>query len=254
MQINVLLVDSDQQFLKCARQSLEQQGGISVETASSSEETKKKMNRKQPDVIVCDINMPATTGFEFLKTVRDDNSVPFIVFTTTTKRELALQAFQLDENGFDGNIEPSIIYPKLKQCIEDVTKNAMNNEKEHKKPKGGCFNTKRYLSKGVMAKIQKNTIKSIIDIVILSELKNGPQSGYNLLMSINEKFRILVSPGTVYSHLYALERAEIVSGFDSKMKRNYKLTEKGNEHLELSFTAIKKTLDILEQDTTTDDL
>ena len=108
------------------------------------------------------------------------------------------------------------------------------------------------LPKDVATNLKKKTIKSIIDIVMLAELKKGLMSGYDLITAINEKFGIFVSSGTVYSHLYALERNEIVSGTDLHMKRSYKLTEKGSEHLELLLTSIKEMLDALEQDTTTD--
>lgn len=49
-------------------------------------------------------------------------------------------------------------------------------------------------------------IKNFSDIFILAELRNGPLSGYDVIEYIHNKFRILVSSGTVYSILYSLER------------------------------------------------
>ena len=108
------------------------------------------------------------------------------------------------------------------------------------------------LQKEVVTNLKKKTMKSIIDIVMLAELKKGLKSGYDLITAINEKFGVFVSSGTVYSHLYALERNEIISGVNYQTKRSYKLTEKGSEHLELLFASIKKMLDTLEQDMATD--
>ena len=124
-QITVLLVDDDPNFLKSARECLKLEGNFNIQTALSSDEALEKMKEKKTDVIVCDIQMPGTTGFEFLKTLRDNNnSIPFIVFTMTDKKEVALEAFHLGANGFIGKYgDPSIVYPKLKQCIENATKN-----------------------------------------------------------------------------------------------------------------------------------
>ena len=104
------------------------------------------------------------------------------------------------------------------------------------------------LLKKEISNLRKKTIKSFIDVIMLTELMKKPMTGYDMIVSIQEKFGILVSSGTVYSHLYALERSEIVSAIHSKGKRSYELTEKGAEHLELSFNSIKKTLSTLEQD------
>ena len=96
--------------------------------------------------------------------------------------------------------------------------------------------------------LRKRTIKSFMDVIMLTELLKKPMTGYDMIVSIQEKFGILVSSGTVYSHLYALERNETISGVQNRGKRKYKLTEKGKQHLEISMNSIKKTLGKLEQE------
>ena len=117
--------------MKCIKQCLEGLGGISVEPASSSEEALEKIEMNRPDAIVCEINMPVTAGFEFLKPLRDGNYVPFVMFNPATKMELALQAFHPSVNRFVGKCDvASVVYAKLKQCIEDATKNQGNEEEK----------------------------------------------------------------------------------------------------------------------------
>ena len=141
MQTNVLLVDHDQNFLKCTKMCLEELGGISVETASSSESLK-KLEKKRPDVIVCEINMPVATGFEFLKTLRDSNSVPFIMFNPTIKMELALQAVHSGVNRSGGKYgDVPVVYTELKQCIENITKNQVNGNEQKNLEKGMLYET-----------------------------------------------------------------------------------------------------------------
>ena len=122
-QVTVLLVDDDEDFLTSAKECLNLEGNFDIETALSSDEALKKMLNKKPDVIVCDIQMPMINGFQFLKMLRDSgNSIPFIVFTMTDKKEVAVQAFHLGANGFIGKYgDPTLVYPQLKKCIESVT-------------------------------------------------------------------------------------------------------------------------------------
>ena len=113
-----------------------------------------------------------------------------------------------------------------------------------------CFNLKTSISKDVTNKLQKKAVKSLMDVIMLAELKNRSMTGYDMIISVNRKFGIIISSGTVYSHLYALERDETVSTVQSNGKRTYALTEKGVEHLKLSFNLIKKTLNSIEQEIT----
>lgn len=76
-----------------------------------------------------------------------------------------------------------------------------------------------------------------MDILMLAELRNGAMSGYDAIGFIHDKFGVLVSSGTVYSHLYALERDDLIEGAWDTKKRVYKITDKGMQALE----ALSKT-------------
>ncbi len=81
----------------------------------------------------------------------------------------------------------------------------------------------------VLREMQERIVKEFMDVVIMTELRNGPLSGYDVISYINAKFNILVSSGTVYSLLYSLERNGLVEGIWHERKRTYKLTDKGEE-------------------------
>lgn len=123
-QKKVLLVDDDVEFMKSAKQCLQLQGNYNIETAFSVDEALDKMTKKKIAVIVCDIQMPVTDGFEFLKSLRErGNKVPFIVFTVTENKETALKAFSLGANGFVGKYgDPEIVFSTLQRCIEKSVK------------------------------------------------------------------------------------------------------------------------------------
>jgi len=73
--------------------------------------------------------------------------------------------------------------------------------------------------------------------LVLAELRNGPLSGYDVIAFIHNKFRLLVSSGTVYSLLYSLERDGLIAGSWSQRKRIYKLTDKGEEMIKAIMNA-----------------
>jgi DNA-binding PadR family transcriptional regulator len=85
--------------------------------------------------------------------------------------------------------------------------------------------------------MHRRIIKNFLDVLVLAELRNGPMSGYDVIAFIHNKFRLLVSSGTVYSLLYSLERDGLIAGSWSQRKRVYKLTEKGEETIKAILNA-----------------
>jgi len=88
--------------------------------------------------------------------------------------------------------------------------------------------------------MHRRIIKNFLDVLVLAELRNGPLSGYDVIAFIHNKFRLLVSSGTVYSLLYALERDGLIVGTWSQRKRVYKLTDKGEETIKAIMSANDK--------------
>jgi len=85
----------------------------------------------------------------------------------------------------------------------------------------------------IIKKMHERVIKNFLDTIIMAELQNVPISGYDVISFIHNKFGFLVSSGTVYSLLYALERNGLVEGNWVERKRVYKLTQKGAKTIEV---------------------
>jgi DNA-binding PadR family transcriptional regulator len=83
----------------------------------------------------------------------------------------------------------------------------------------------------VIKEMNERIVKNFMDILIMTEVKNSPMSGYDVISFIHKKFRLLVSSGTVYSLLYSLERDGLIKGKLDNRKRVYALTEKGEENI-----------------------
>ncbi|HSV48829.1 MAG TPA: hypothetical protein VLH35_00810, partial [Candidatus Acidoferrales bacterium] len=55
--------------------------------------------------------------------------------------------------------------------------------------------------------VELRVVKEFLDVIMLFELKEHKElSGYDLAVLQNQKFKISLSPGTVYATLYGMER------------------------------------------------
>jgi DNA-binding PadR family transcriptional regulator len=92
----------------------------------------------------------------------------------------------------------------------------------------------------IIKKMHERVIKTFLDTIIMSELQNGPLSGYDVITYIHTKYGYLVSSGTVYSLLYSLERNNLVDGVWIDRKRVYKLTQKGTQTIQAILSSHEK--------------
>lgn len=88
------------------------------------------------------------------------------------------------------------------------------------------------LESGFLQEVKARIIKDFIDVIILNRLRVVPSSGYDLIQYIYRKSSIFLSPGTVYSTLYSMERKGLVEGRSASKKRIYHITSKGLAYIE----------------------
>lgn len=88
--------------------------------------------------------------------------------------------------------------------------------------------------------LKERLVKSFLDELILTRLRKHPKSGYDFIALIHKKFDILMSSGTIYSALYALERDGLIQGNWASRKRVYTLTEKGKKTIKAILNANHK--------------
>ena len=81
--------------------------------------------------------------------------------------------------------------------------------------------------KQIVNSIYERFLKEFMDVLIMAKMKEGETSGYDMINYFHQKFDFLVSPGTVYSVLYAMERDEMIKARSIDRKRIYALTPKG---------------------------
>ena len=91
----------------------------------------------------------------------------------------------------------------------------------------------------ISMEMRERIVKSFLDMAIMAKLMDGdPTSGYDFITFFHRKFGVLLSPGTVYSVIYSMERHGLVNGVPNDRKRVYQLTEKGKETMKSALNLI----------------
>jgi DNA-binding PadR family transcriptional regulator len=93
--------------------------------------------------------------------------------------------------------------------------------------------------------MHKRIVKNFLDIVILTELKKRPMSGYDVISFVHNKFHMLLSSGTVYSNLYFLEINGLIKGEQAERRKVYTLTEHGKETVDSLLDSKERILELV---------
>lgn len=107
-----------------------------------------------------------------------------------------------------------------------------------------------FRGKGVTRDIQKKSRRKIlvklVDSIILTMLeKNSPLSGYDLMDSFVDRFGTGMSSGTIYAHLYKLERQGLVEATPTERKVLFSLTGRGKQTRRSLIASIEEVLEFL---------
>ena len=68
----IVVVDDDRQLIKLFKHTLEE-GGYEVSATTSSKQVLTLIEKRRPDLLILDLNMPEPDGFDILKLVRESN-------------------------------------------------------------------------------------------------------------------------------------------------------------------------------------
>jgi PAS domain S-box-containing protein len=130
-QMRVLHVDDEPALLRIVKQCLEMQGSLQVDTAVSSEEAVKKLEKETYDVIVCDYQMRGKDGLELLKELREKgNNIPFIMFTGKGREEVAIKALNLGADQYLNKTgDPETVYTELGHSIKQAVERKRAQER-----------------------------------------------------------------------------------------------------------------------------
>jgi len=96
--------------------------------------------------------------------------------------------------------------------------------------------------KNVLRKLRRRFVNGFLDLIILDRVESASYiNGYAIIEYVFEKFNILVSSGSVYSTLYAMEREGLIVGAWNGRKRVYRITPEGKKIIK----TIRERIDVI---------
>ena len=110
-----LIVNDFSTMRRIVRSLLKEMGCNNAEEAEDGAVALNKLKNEKFDFVVCDINMPNMTGFEFLKAAKADDSlkhIPVLMVTAEARKEDIVLAAQSGAAGY-------IVKPFSKATLEE---------------------------------------------------------------------------------------------------------------------------------------
>ncbi len=79
---------------------------------------------------------------------------------------------------------------------------------------------------------KRKIVKDFLDLIILHFVSIAPRSGYDIIVHISVKYKIIMSSGVIYGFLYKLERNRMLIGYWNGRKRIYTLSQEGQNYMQ----------------------
>ena len=96
--IKILVVDDEPAIRKLIHRFLSQD--YQMESAEDGQSAIAKFDRFNPDLVVLDVNLPDTTGFELCKEMQDRTNVFVLMLTSQTSEESKIKGFDLGADDY----------------------------------------------------------------------------------------------------------------------------------------------------------
>jgi DNA-binding response OmpR family regulator len=113
----ILVIQSNRAYLSVMARRLKEYG-YRIATADSASTGLAEMYRMPVDLVLCDINLPGTSGIEFARMIREDpinREVPLLLVVGRSDPDAAVCAFRA---GADGVVRKPCHFEVLHACIE----------------------------------------------------------------------------------------------------------------------------------------
>ncbi len=121
----VLLVDDDQSLIRIFEYNLNK-AGFECVIANSAEEAFNKLKSFTPDLILSDIMMPGTDGFQFRKKLLEDETlrtIPFIFLTAKGEESDILEGYELGITDYVVKTSgPKVVVAKVNAILKSLGK------------------------------------------------------------------------------------------------------------------------------------
>ena len=127
---HILIIDDDQKIRLLLKKFLEN-NGLRVSDVENTDQAKKIMKSLIFDLLVIDIMMPGQNGLDFLKEIRQTNSIPSLMLTAMSNPEDRLDGLEYGADDYMTKpFEPRELLLRIQNILKRITKNIKNFEKQ----------------------------------------------------------------------------------------------------------------------------
>src|SRR5262245_25867561 len=115
----VLIVDDDERMREYMRASLELEGYDVLEAGNAEEGFEALESDNQPQLILLDVMMPGTDGWEMLQRIQERHgAIPVVMFSGKIDEQSAVRAEERGASGFVGKpFDPQQLIDRAKQIL-----------------------------------------------------------------------------------------------------------------------------------------
>ncbi|MDC1356439.1 response regulator transcription factor [Pseudomonadota bacterium] len=125
---HILVIDDDQKLRLLLKQFLEN-NGFRVSDAEDTIKAKKIMESLIFDLLVVDIMMPGQNGLEFLKEIRQSNSIPTLMLTAMSNPEDRLDGLEYGADDYMTKpFEPRELLLRIQNILKRYTSNFIKSK------------------------------------------------------------------------------------------------------------------------------
>ena len=120
MNERILIIDDDPGFLTLLKAVLEQEG-YTIHTANNGTEGLEQAHRASPDLIILDVVMPGTDGWQVCQQLRQTVDTPIIVFSGRASTQDVIKGFAM---GAEDYVTKPCKLSDLKERVYKLAKRA----------------------------------------------------------------------------------------------------------------------------------
>jgi len=127
---HILIIDDDEKIRLLLKQFLEN-NEFKVSDVENTNQAKKIMENLIFDLLVIDIMMPGQNGLDFLKEIRQTNSIPTLMLTAMSSPEDRLDGLEYGADDYMTKpFEPRELLLRIQNILKRFTSNSKNSENQ----------------------------------------------------------------------------------------------------------------------------
>jgi len=122
-----ILIIEDEQSLQTIIAAYFRKNNYTVITASNGLEGLEKFRQNKVDIVCCDVMMPLINGWEVIKSIRQNSTVPIVMMTALDSERDQLKGFDLEVDDYITKpFSPAVLVAKVGNILKRINNSITN--------------------------------------------------------------------------------------------------------------------------------